>query len=417
MPESRWSLAQRIAFRFLFAYFFLFFLPGWVARFLPFGESIVRAYDALWLGTGTWLEEHLLHTGYKIELSDGGGGISNTAFGTILFFCYVAIAAVVAAVWSALDRRRPHYGRLHEWFRFALRFSLGLALIHYGIIKAIPLQMISPPPLMSKRLGELTPMLLLWNFMGASPAYERLTGCAELLGGVLLLVPRTTLLGALVCLADMTMVVVLNFCYDVHVKLFSLHLWTMAAILIAPDLRRLADLLLFNRGVEPAPEPPPLFERKWLNRAPHVLFFLFGLYTIGTTFATTYEQYRKRQQPRPPLFGLWSVEEFVVDGKEVPLFTDPQRWRWVSIRKPGSMSVEVMIGSYQRYTLNLNMRSRRMVLGKRDAGQGAFSFHQPEEDVLILDGQLDGRRTHAALRQSPLLAKRFHWIFVPLPEE
>jgi len=48
------------------------------------------------------------------------------------------------------------------------------------------------------------------NSMGSAPAYEIFTGLAEVAGGLLLIVPRTTTLGALISLADMTQVFTLN---------------------------------------------------------------------------------------------------------------------------------------------------------------------------------------------------------------
>jgi uncharacterized membrane protein YphA (DoxX/SURF4 family) len=416
----RWSPATRIAFRFFFSYFVLFYIP-WIGL-IPFGDLLVRKYDAISYLIVVWLEQHVLHTGYEIYLLDGQGGVSNTPYGTILFFCYVTVAAAATVLWSVLDRRRTSYERLHQWFRLLLRYGLAFSMIHYGVLKVIPTQMISPPPLfvLLRRVGDLTPLQFLWTFIGASPAYETFTGCAELLGGVLLLVPRTTLLGALVCCADMVMVFMRNMCYDVHVKLFSLHLLCMSVLLLAPDLHRLADLFLFNRRVEPA-AALPLFARKWLNRAPQVLLLLFGLYRIGTSVHEAQERYKKFHPPRPPLYGAWSVEEFAVDGKDVPLFTDPQRWRWVVFQNPGALTVELMIGERKNYSLHLDMKNRRMRLEdkaqKAPNGQADFSFAAPQRDVLTLDGQLNGHPTHATLRRMPLTTNRVRWIFDPPKED
>jgi uncharacterized membrane protein YphA (DoxX/SURF4 family) len=409
----RRNLAKRIAFRFVFCYFSIFFFTTLVS-YLPFSEPLIGKYNELWLAIILRLEKHVLHTGYEIYLLEGGG-ISNTAFGTILFFCYVTLAAVATVVWSVLDRKREDYARLQQWLRLVLRWSLALTLIHYGILKLIPVQMI-PPPLgvLKMRLGQLPPMRMLWLFVGSSPAYESFTGAAEMLGGILLLVPRTTLLGALVCFANMTMVVTLNFCYDVHVKLFSLHLLVMSFLLIAPDLRRLADLLIFNRRVEPA-AAPPLTAHRWLNRSLQVLVVLFGVYRIGTGFQEARERYATSHPPQPPLYGVWSVDEFVIDGKDVPMFKDPQRWRWVTFQTPGSLSVERMIGSSQKYPLALDMKNRRMVLG--EDGQTAFSFQERQPALLILNGQLDGHLARAKLSKMPLTSMGLRWIFNPPPED
>jgi hypothetical protein len=47
-----------------------------------------------------------------------------------------------------------------------------------------------------------------------------------------------------------------------------------------------------------------------------------------------------------------------------------------------------------------------MTLGRR----ARFTFQEPEEGVLVLDGRLDGRRTHAKLRRVLISSPWFHWI-------
>ncbi len=76
-----------------------------------------------------------------------------------------------------------------------------------------------------------------------------LLGAAETLGGILLLAPRTTTLGALVCLADMIQVFMLNMTYDVPVKLFSFHLILFSLFLLAPEANRLLGFFFTDRAV------------------------------------------------------------------------------------------------------------------------------------------------------------------------
>lgn len=428
-----WSLPKRIGFRFLFSYFVLFFLTGQEIERIPFSGFLVQKYTELWHTAAVWIGKNLFHIRYEIVLFGDGSG--DTTFRWILLPCYLVLAGAVTLLWSALDRRRREYERLNQWFHLLLRFSLALAMITYGLSKVIPNQMPYPRPYtLQQRVGELTPMRLLWTFMGASPAYERFTGLAELLGGVLLLLPWTTLAGALVCAADMATVFMLNLCYDVPVKIMSFHYLLMSVILIAPDLPRLANLLVFNRTAEPR-RAPPLFPRRRLDGAVQVLFFSFGLFIVGMDLHAGRQLYGERNPPRPSFYGAWSVEQFAVDGAEVPPDTDANRWRWVAFPKPGALSIERAIGTYSGYALDLDGRRKIMRLGKhqrdsegnivRDAAgkprlepswRSELSSVTPEPGVLILDGQFDGHRTHAKLRQAALLGTGFHWIIDP-PKE
>ena len=150
--------------------------------------------------------------------------------------------------------------------------SCGLrssTMVNYGIMKVIPLQM--PAPSLTRLLepyGHFSPMGVLWSFIGSSRAYEMFTGSAELLGGLLLFVPHTAMLGALVSLAVTIHIFVLNMTYNVPVKLFSFHLILYSLFLLAPDARRLVNVLLLNRTAEPSSQRPlgrtPTRRRIWL---------------------------------------------------------------------------------------------------------------------------------------------------------
>lgn len=262
-----------------------------------------------------------------------------------------------------------------QGFRLLLRVSLAIAMIRFGIYKVIPVQM--PPPELPTyllRVGELTPAQMLATFLGYSPAYQRFTGVAELLGGVLLLARRTTLLGALISAANLVMACVLAFCYGAPWKIPSFLLLLIAVILIAPDLRRLADLFFFDRAVEPAEETRSRFD---------LLVPLLGLAVVVWSSVGAVREYRQIDRPKPELYGVWNVEE------------GPDTWRRVIFEKPGVIHVEHAIGSRRNYRIDPNL-----------------SMDQPEPGVLLLGGELEGQPTTAKLRKMKLLGDRFQWILV-----
>lgn len=389
-----WSLAARIAFRFVFCYYAFGYIP-----WLFFGNDfLAEKYVDSWNAVVLLANESVFHIPYNE--SDQA---SSDAYSWVRLFCTLAFAGMAAAVWSVLDRNRGRYDRLHSWLRLALRYQLSVAMIRYGAIKVIPSQMTAPPPLgtLQQRLGDIFPNHLMWWTVGASPAFETASGVAELMGGALLLLPRTTLLGALISAANMLFVFLLNVCYDVPVKLGSLNLFLIAVVLVAPDLPRLADVFIFHRRAEPS-RSAPLFPNKWLARIPHVLLFLFGLYSIKKDLEWGAERYKMMHPPRPPLYGVWEVEGFARDGKEVPLYTEPDRWRLVTFSTPGSLRVEQMAGVWKSYDLGLDMDRKTMTL---EPSLGSFSLARPEKDVIILDGQLEGRRVRAKLRKMALIRR------------
>ena len=104
--------------------------------------------------------------------------------------------------------------------------SAKFARVQFGVL---PLQQQVTP------LGEFSPSA---SDVGVHVFFvfvSSFAGLAEVLGGVLLLWRRTTMLGALIVFAVMSNVLAMNLSYDVSVKLLAGHLVLMSVILLAPD--------------------------------------------------------------------------------------------------------------------------------------------------------------------------------------
>jgi hypothetical protein len=209
---ANWSSTTRVAFRFCFLYFSLYCVFTQIfTALLPLPKIDIPDLSTFFpmRQIVIWTALHIFHTAQPPSFADTGSG--DKTFDWVLAFCLLVIAAIGTAVWSALDLQRPAYLNLHKWFRIAIRFCLAGQMFVYGLIKVVPIQM--PFPFLTRLVtpfGTFSPMNVLWSSIGASPYYERFAGSAELFGGLLLLFPRTTTLGALVCMADMTQVFMLK---------------------------------------------------------------------------------------------------------------------------------------------------------------------------------------------------------------
>ena len=152
-------------------------------------------------------------------------------------------------------------------------------------------------------------MGLLWTFMGASVGYTFFGGAAEVLGGLLFFFRRTTTLGALVAGAVVLNIAVMNLCYDVPVKLLSIHLCLMCLFLIAPELGRLLNVLVLNRSVAPVIIEPH-FRRPWLKYsswAVKTALVGFAIFSNASSALRGESDYG-RKAPKPPIYGIWEVE-------------------------------------------------------------------------------------------------------------
>jgi hypothetical protein len=420
-PTECWSLLHKIALRFGVVYFPLFTL--WIpVHFLPISPipQLYDKYRALWHLVIAWAGRTVLHVQVDTGIPNPGNGSKDTTFNYVQLLCYVGFALAVAVVWSVLDRRRPNYERLQRWFWLYLRLTLGITMIQYGAAKVFPAQF--PPPSLSTLLepfGESSPMHLLWTFMGASALYTFFAGAAEVLGGVLLMIPRTTTLGALASLGAVANVLALNLGYDVGVKIGASNLVLSALVLLLPDLRRLANFFFLNRRVEPAPDRSP-FRSPRLNRIAAALQVLFAVVLLGNDLYHSQRLVREIAEARrtTPLYGIWSVEEFTVGGRvRLALLGDSLRWQRLIVEENGVALVQPMGGSPGYFSLKIDPGRKSLVLSKPNdwMWRAEFVYENPQPDRLLLRGQLDGQPVTAVLHRFDdskflLLNRGFHWV-------
>jgi hypothetical protein len=418
---TAWRPATRVAFRFFAAYFGVYVLTTQMLTsllVLPVGDMPDPGERAPVRPVVSWVATHVFRVGYPLVVTGSGSG--DKTYDWVHAFTVLTAALAITALWSALDRRREHYARAQQWFRLFARFALGSTMVGYGMVKAIPLQM--PAPGLTRLLepfGHFSPMGVLWYSIGASRAYEIFAGCAELAGGILLFIPQTAMLGALICLADTIQIFTLNMTYDVPVKLFSFHLIVLSLVLLAPDARRLLNVLLLNRTAHPSTLIPPGRS----VRARRILVFAqlgFGVYLVAMNLYSARQSWTQYGggAPKSPLYGIWTVEQMVIDGQiRSPLITDYDRFRRVVFDRPTGAAFQRMDDTFVLYRASIDTAARSLTLtpGTTALALGTFSYEQPSPDRLILTGTLEGRPMRMQMklldRNSFLLVSRgFHWI-------
>lgn len=433
VQPAAWNAPTRIAFRFGFLYLGLFCLwfaqitfafTGPVAMLLPAHavqwQMLLTDPASRWVGRRVFGVDAALHP---------GSGSGDQAAIWVSMFCLLLVAVVGTAVWSALDRRTASYPRLATWFTVFLRLCLAGQMLFYGVAKVVPTQMPEPPlTALLQPFGEFSPASVLWLQVGSSPPYEMLLGAVEVLAGLLLFIPRTATLGALVALVSMAQVFVLNMTFDVPVKILSFHLLLISAVLLAPHARRLFDAVALGRACGPA-EPQSLFvgarANRWAARAQVALgiWVLAGLLLQGWQAWSVYGGGRSK----PELYGIWSVTSFQLDGRSVPpLATDENRWQKLVFDQKGVATFQSMDGRLHTAPAVTDAHTLTMTTplpvpdGTTDpapdpAPFADLGYTRPSPDRLVLTGTLRGTPVAMELQRVdpdsfPLRSRGFHWV-------
>jgi len=357
-----WGLKNKIALRFFIIFFVLLAFPFMIDAYIPVLSKAFDWYYDIYKTAVPWFGEKILHTTY-IDPGDFYGG--DTLFSYVMIILLFIVAFTGAAIWSIIDQKPRNYNHLLYWFTLSIRYYLALIILMYGFGKVIQTQFPYPNLFkLNQTFGTQLPMGLLWSFMGFSKSYNFFTGMAEVVGALLILFRRTLTIGALILVTVLSNVVMLNFCYDVSVKLYSSLELTMAMFLAGLDYKRLLNVFFKNKTALPLVEFKPFSKPtyffisriiKWLL----IVYVLFYNYKENAAYLASTAEITKKQ----PLRGIYDVEIFVLNNDTIaPLTTDTIRWRKLIIEYPNRAQIKLMNDSTRGYTVTLDNTGKSLVL-------------------------------------------------------
>ncbi len=331
-----------------------------------------------------------------------------------LFFCF-CVAAVLSLIWSLYNKKEKNYDTLLHWFLIFIRYYLAYSLISYGYAKIFYNQFGAPGlNRLLQTYGESSPMGITWTFMGTSKAYTVFSGLAELFGGVLLLFRRTTLLGSLVAFAVMFNVMMLNYCYDVPVKLYSTELVILTLLLIVCNGHHLWKVLWGN-AVTANVYYKPLFQKKQLNIAGMIVKVLVVFYLIGLD---GYNQYQSVAEygpdaPKAPLYGIYKPVHLYKNGNRLALFSDSAQWKYLVVDYPDYATV-IQVND-RKISLPFTVDTIQHVININDGELHSILSYTAADSLLTLKGILKNDTvtyvmSKVNLRTFRLINRSFNWV-------
>jgi hypothetical protein len=375
--------------------------------------GLATAKETMTASVGTWLGRTVFGLTREIPLTPNGSG-DRTILWLEMFG--IASASLVAAAVSAV--RTPSAVAERRWVAtgsFLLRFWLGTAMVGYGLSKIFLLQFPFPAgDKLVQPLGEGSPMGLIWTMVGLSPAYQIVGGVLELVGGAMIFFRRTLALGAMLIAGVMAHVVLLNYCYDIPVKLQSTLLLGYAIALLVPYAKPLLDVLWFNRPAQPRvwPEPP---KQPWVRRllvGGKIVFLAF------LTWDTGQGAWAGSVGAKPEIYALYEVESFKRAGADVPpLATDEGRWRYFTLNGRGGAVIRSVGGKRTTYRAKTDLEKNEVTLTPQNGDEkpSVLAFSPVAPGKLRLTGRLGDAPLEVVVRRREpneflLINRGFRWI-------
>lgn len=333
----------------------------------------------------------------------------STAFyiNALWIFCF---SMIVATVWQRFDKDN-HFVKYYGWFLVFIRYYLAIQLLAYGLNKVFKWQFYLPEPnILFTTVGNTYKDLLYWSSMGVSRTYSIFTGLLEVIAAALLLFKRTTLLGACLAFGILLNVLFINLSFDISVKLYSLFLLLLTALLMLPYKQKLFHFFFAanNQNSTTKPRKKYLLFIKWLV----ILVIVIDAMAVYVQS----NNYNDDAAPRPFLHGAYEAQTFVLNSDTLlPLITDTHYWRRMFIHRKGYLIVQYMNDTMQDFELTIDRTKNSLaLLNVADSTIHFFSYIKDSDRTLHLNGKFynDSIKVHfntIDLKKLPLLQNEFSW--------
>jgi hypothetical protein len=185
----------------------------------------------------------------------------------------------------------------------ASRFIASFLLLFYGFAKLNGSQFTILASELDKPLGEVSGFWLTWYYFGYSPIYGSFIALVQILGGILLMFRRTTLLGSCILLPVITNIILVDVFYGIAFDAFLVALIIVSALITILNLHRAELIEIFwlkqNSLFPSGPSTKPRVYGKYALRA-----LMIAIPAIFTYWVANYNN-----RVPTPIDGAWDIVE------------------------------------------------------------------------------------------------------------
>lgn len=176
--------------------------------------------------------------------------------------------------------------------RVVARWLVAAVAITYGFAKLNESQFTILDSELDKPLGTVSGFWLTWYYFGYSKVYGTIIACAQILGGLLLTLRATALLGALLLSPVFANIVLVDVFYgiDPGATVIALGITIGLLYVVAPAVPAILEVILPS-------------QRAWLRGSP--LLWIPRLALVGGAFVLTYWTANFNNRSPTPIDGVW----------------------------------------------------------------------------------------------------------------
>jgi hypothetical protein len=304
----------------------------------------------------------------------------------------------------------------YEWFKIVISYYLSLQLLIYGFDKIFKHQFYLPEPnTLYTPLGFLSKDILYWSSMGSSYSYSLITGVLEVVAAVFLLFKPTRVLGAIFSIAIMANVVVVNFSFDVSVKIYSVFLLLLSITIAFSFLKKIGLYFILNKPIKPEfrkPNTNSILIKRSMLALKSIIIIVCVFEALYVHIATN--NYNDDLAIRPLLHGAYNVKYYIKNGDTItPVLNSSQFVKRIYIHKQGYFITQFMNEEMQDYPLTVT-KSNLLLFNPNGTSTSINYTVNNIDSSFILKAKINNDSIiyftkKIDLKKLPLLHPCFHW--------
>lgn len=373
--------------------------------------DVSQVFDSFFESLIQFSAEHIfdLNQGVTFQI------ISDSTGMYVHLFNLMALSSISCLVWLLADRRKLIDRTWLYYLRTVLCYYISLQLLIYGFIKVFKWQFYLPEPnLLYTKLGDIPKNMLYWSTMGVSRAYVMAMGIIEVITGILLLFHQTRPLGALASAAVFINIVLINFGFDIDVKLFSLILMGFSLLIAYPFLRAIIFASWFQTSIN-LKTWRPSFEQNRLKYWCIKLTIILIIFIESTYPYFDTGNFNDDKAKRLKYHGAYAISKFNVNGHGIGCDNE-SRWKRIYIHRMHYLIIENEASETIDFEIQWDHELNSFDIKDYDGEDFHFHFTERQDSLRSLFGVMHGDTISAQLkplnwRAMPLLQNEFNWTF------
>jgi hypothetical protein len=247
--------------------------------------------------------------------------------------------------------------KMRSWIGDIIRYWLAVSISMYGFAKILKTQFEQSVSTNDSLIQSLSGFDLTWNYFGHSYALTVIIGLFQIVGSMLLLFRRTTLLGTVVLFPVMFNILLINWFYHIEAYAFlNSILYTLGLVYLLAFRWKDIKAILF-KPVQKFTSVNSAF-LKYLLRIFAIVYPLLVIYHIA--------------HANKPLFlvGKWGVDEMIRNNdtlQPTAWLTDTTVWKNIYFEKNGAVFIS----------------SNPYILDKRRSPRGTYIYDSAFHDLIL----------------------------------